>query len=372
MFFVLPYFSDFQQNIKTSKSNRACFAVKNANLSLSLFKPIKTTVTLMHKAFFPKAKEIISSAFSVSRKTFVSKKKRQKKEMEKALAYAKTKNFCDYVHEKLKEASKQLPKINNENRFYVELMALIVDLGKVKECLAKANYSAEIVRKIRLEATEKIYKAKNTNEVAKAKKMAEARVCSVVKKLSPCLDFLRVEAKKLEELPEIDFNAKTVVLAGSPNVGKSTLLKRLTGASPEIAPYKFTTKSLNLGYYEWKYEKVQVIDTPGLLERSQHNKTELKTLNAIKRLSDLVLFVVDPSETCGEKIETQQALLNALTNIFKEKKFLAVLNKTDISTEEQIKVAKKLFERQKAILIKENEESMENLKQALWEETNPE
>ncbi|MEM4257118.1 MAG: GTPase [Candidatus Diapherotrites archaeon] len=322
----------------------------------------------MQKIFFPKAKDIIESAFLASRKTFISKKPRNKRDTKKALASAKTKVFCDYVYKKLKEASKLLPKLDEQKEFYLDLINIIIDVKKVKECLAKTNSSAEIVRKIRLQGVKEIYRANKKEEIEKAKKGVEGRVCSVVKKLEPCLDFLKNEAKKIEELPEIDFNAKTIVLAGSPNVGKSTLLKRLTKAKPKIAPYKFTTKSLNLGYYEWKYEKVQVIDTPGLLERKEHNKIEQKALVAIKRLSKIVLFIVDPSETCGEKINKQFSLYNYLGEYFKEKKFLIVINKLDISNKEEIEKARELFGKAKIIESTNNEENIKELKNTIWKE----
>ena len=68
-------------------------------------------------------------------------------------------------------------------------------------------------------------------------------------------------------MPTVDFDAFTVVIAGFPNVGKSTVLRRLTGAKPKVAEYPFTTKGIQIGYLETKWNKIQVIDTPGLLDR---------------------------------------------------------------------------------------------------------
>ncbi len=56
--------------------------------------------------------------------------------------------------------------------------------------------------------------------------------------------------------------AGQVVLLGGPNVGKSRLLTRLTRATPEVAPYPFTTREPHAGMMEWEDVRVQLIDTP--------------------------------------------------------------------------------------------------------------
>ena len=56
--------------------------------------------------------------------------------------------------------------------------------------------------------------------------------------------------------------AGQVMLLGGPNVGKSRLLTRLTRATPEVAPYPFTTREPHAGMMEWEDVRVQLIDTP--------------------------------------------------------------------------------------------------------------
>lgn len=69
--------------------------------------------------------------------------------------------------------------------------------------------------------------------------------------------------------------AGQIVLIGPPNAGKSQLLARLTKATPEVAPYPFTTREPQPGMMAWEDAFVQLIDlppvTPDYLESWQAN-----------------------------------------------------------------------------------------------------
>ena len=56
--------------------------------------------------------------------------------------------------------------------------------------------------------------------------------------------------------------AGRATILGGPNAGKSQLLARLTRATPEVAPYPFTTREPQPGMMPWEDVQVQLVDTP--------------------------------------------------------------------------------------------------------------
>jgi nucleolar GTP-binding protein len=132
-------------------------------------------------------------------------------------------------------------------------------------------------------------------------------------------------------MPTIDFDATTAVIAGFPNVGKSTLLRQLTSAEPKVADYPFTTTGIQIGHIEHKWMPYQFIDTPGLLDRpvDDMNEIELNAMVALEHLADLVFYIFDASETSGFPLESQMSLYNGIKNIFNTP-IQCVFNKMDL------------------------------------------
>ncbi len=150
----------------------------------------------------------------------------------------------------------------------------------------------------------------------------------IIKKYQKYFDNAKRLISYYRRLPKLK-NEFTIVLAGFPNVGKSTFLKNITGANPKIASYPFTTKGLNVGYIDYGIREFQIIDTPGILDREKLNKIEQKAYTAIKNAADLVLFLIDPSETCGYPVDRQLKLYEKIKQDFKN--VLLVSTKCDLA-----------------------------------------
>jgi ribosome-interacting GTPase 1 len=88
--------------------------------------------------------------------------------------------------------------------------------------------------------------------------------------------------------------AGQVVLVGPPNCGKSRLLTRLTRATPEVAPYPFTTHQPTAGMMDWEDARVQLVDLPPITADVMEG-----WVSSMVRAADAALLVVDLADDDG-------------------------------------------------------------------------
>ncbi|MFX1377248.1 MAG: NOG1 family protein [Promethearchaeota archaeon] len=246
---------------------------------------------------------------------------------------------------------KMVPIIDELPDFYRELASIIVDIDKLKLSLGKLNGILPILSKIEREYLNRLKTIEFPKEGDRLRRAAFGRISSIINKQDKNLKYLNEIRGNLRRIPTIDYTMPCIVVAGYPNVGKSSIVKSIsTNKKIEVKEYPFTTKQLNMGHLEieGRFEniKIQCLDTPGILDRpmSKRNNIELQAILALRLISDLILFVFDPTPACGYDIESQIELYREIKmNFSKEGKIeiIIIFNKIDLAKESEILYLKK-------------------------------
>mgnify|MGYP001863438826 FL=1 len=139
-----------------------------------------------------------------------------------------------------------------------------------------------------------------------------------------------------------------VGLIGFPNVGKSTILSKVTAAAPKIADYHFTTIDPNLGVVKTEYgDSFVLADIPGIIEGASSGVgLGIQFLRHVER-TRLLLHVIDIAGTEGRNPVDDFNKINEELKKYSEKlagrKQIIVANKADsMQNEENYKELEKL------------------------------
>lgn len=116
-----------------------------------------------------------------------------------------------------------------------------------------------------------------------------------------------------------------VNIIGNPNVGKSTLMNRLTGEKLSIITSKAqTTRHRIMGIVSGEDFQIVYSDTPGILEpKYKLQETMLNFVDSALNDADIVLFVTDPTDTKRINLDYAEKIKNLNVPV------VVVLNKID-------------------------------------------
>ena len=215
--------------------------------------------------------------------------------------------------------------------FYYEMADAIVDVDRLRQALSQVMWASRQIEDLRDEYTTKIHNS-DVDTARKHRKQAFARMADVMDQIRDDLRYIGDSRDQLKVLPDVQPDEPAIVIAGYPNVGKSSFVNRVTRASNEIAEYPFTTKGVQIGHFDRNHVRYQIVDTPGLLDRpaDERNDIERQAVGALEHLADVVVFMLDPSGDCGYPLSVQLELREEVRELFGDDvPFLTVANKHD-------------------------------------------
>ena len=276
------------------------------------------------------ADELLDKAFRRASK--ISFKGSDYLDGKKKTTLAKVTAAGDIITDALSGYVEKFPRIEKDEDFLPELVDIIIGLDQYKKSLGAINWANSRMEKLKTESLRNIRRSKDPEIIESVRAQFYGRTSSLMGQISKDLLFLQECKNKFRNLPSVEANVPTVVVAGFPNVGKSNLVTVLSSATPEIAPYPFTTKGIIVGHIDDEWRKYQIIDTPGLLDRdlSERNDIEKQAILALKYLTHVMLVVIDPSETCGYDMEKQLKLLDSLQKGFEGVPIIVAESKCDV------------------------------------------
>lgn len=266
----------------------------------------------------------------------------------------------DYLNYKILELINLFPK-KNTNKFYLELLDLYIPIEKVFEAKRRLIFIRKKINEFYRDYKLKVKVYKNKEDIKKVNKEFYGRVFSLLKRNKKYFNIVEAIKEFYRNMPRIK-DLPTVVITGLPNVGKSTLLKKLTGSEPEISNYPFTTKDIMIGYIKTPYSDIQVLDVPGILDReiTKMNEIEKRAILALKYLANIIVFVIDVTETCGYKIEEQENVLRRILKLFKAKTYL-YFSKADLFSEKERKIFEEISKKYNLPYYKDSETLKEEI-----------
>jgi nucleolar GTP-binding protein len=285
---------------------------------------------MLHIPTISTADELIDRAFRKASRVQIADRERVYRLKKSSIA--KLQSVAQMLDSTLTSYVKAFPSFDEMHPFRKELLDILLDLDRLKKSLGALDWARKKILEISGEELREIRHSMDLDFIDRRREAAYGRIASVMKQIKKDLAFL-IEARDcIRKLPTIFPESPTVVIAGYPNVGKSMLVSKLSSARPQVAPYPFTTKGIIVGHFTHKWQKYQVIDTPGLLDRplSERNEIELLAILALRHLADVLVFLIDPTAEAGTSVARQHELLEQVRRDFPMADLLVVETKSDL------------------------------------------
>ncbi|KAH8691481.1 putative nucleolar GTP-binding protein [Talaromyces proteolyticus] len=242
--------------------------------------------------------------------------------------------FC----EKFQAILDGFPRLQDIHPFHKDLMNTLYDADHFRIALGQISTAKHLIETVARDYVRLIKYAQSLFQSKQLKRAALGRMATICKRLKDPLLYLEQVRQHLGRLPSIDPNTRTLLICGYPNVGKSSFLRSITRADVDVQPYAFTTKSLFVGHFDYKYLRFQAIDTPGILDHplEEMNTIEMQSITAIAHLRSAIMYFMDLSEQCGYSVADQIKLFSSIKPLFANKLVFIVINKIDVRRPEDL------------------------------------
>ncbi|WP_440059986.1 NOG1 family protein [Thermogladius sp. 4427co] len=276
---------------------------------------------------FEEVYRLVDSRLRSIRQTGV--KARSREVALRRLLATKLTTACDIIRGELERVGEALRLIEGLGDFYREVFRLYtgIDTGEAYSRIRKS-----LINLARIESSylSELEKAAEREAVTSLFREGLGRCLSVYKRNNKIISRVKTGVAELSKMPSVRGDM-VVVIAGMPQVGKSTLLSRLTRARPEIGTFPFTTKTIIVGHLGLDEGVIVLVDTPGILDRpvSEMNEIELKAVLAVKHLSNAVLYVFDANPNAYYSLSQQIAVYESVKSMLGGKPIIVALNKID-------------------------------------------
>jgi nucleolar GTP-binding protein len=280
-----------------------------------------------------KEREEISKRFKNIEKKKDKKPEDIRLDKRKDLELQKIRYLNESINRKLRKVMKSFPSFLKLDKIYLDLINTSgVPVNQVNISLDRLKFIINRADELTQNTEWKIKKSKTQNTIGFLFNKYLGKISSHFKKEKEIFEKLQKARNFINNLPTFE-QIYTAAIAGYPNVGKSTLMKNITGSDVEIQNYPFTTKGLMFGYIvESNLKQVQLIDTPGLLGRHKNNSIEQRAQIVLHDYCDLIVFVIDFTTTCGYNADQQLSLFKNTAKLDKE--LVIYLSKKDLYDEE--------------------------------------
>ncbi|EGS21125.1 nucleolar GTP-binding protein 1-like protein [Thermochaetoides thermophila DSM 1495] len=207
------------------------------------------------------------------------------------------------------------PVLSDQHPFHRDLMNILYDADHFKVALGQISTAKNLIETISRDYVRLLKYAQSLYQCKQLKRAALGRMATLIKRLKDPLIYLDQVRQHLARLPDINPTTRTLLVAGFPNVGKSSFVRSVTRADTPVEP-----------------QRRACLDHP--LE--EMNTIEMQSVTALAHLRAAVLYFMDISEQCGFSLKAQINLFKSIKPLFANKMVFIVLNKMDIKKFEEL------------------------------------